>query len=717
VTASAREPLGSIAAVRALPGGRVLVNDMARRRVLLFDSTLAAYTVVADTTSATGNAYGGRLGGLLAFRGDSSLFVDPQSLSMLVIDPQGKLGRVMSVPRASDATSLTGLALGAPGFDAQGRLVYRAQPGFNFRMTGEGPPQMPAVPDSAPIVRVDLATRRVDTVTFVRTPRPNVTVTQDAEGRPSVSVTTNPLPTVDDWAVLSDGTIAVLRGRDFHVDLVGPDGAVRAAPRMPYDWQRMSDEYKVAFLDSTRTAMERQRAQMQAALAAGGGTATSASGDMVISMRRVGDGPPPRGGAGGGPGGAMQLPPVNLVSASELPDYKPAFGQGAARADADGNLWVRLIPTRALAGRCTRSSTARGRWSTACCCRRTRPSRDSPPAAWSTSASATAPRPRRRPRAARAAYACSAPASASPARYASSASSSASGSERSLSARPVRVPRAELSAPVSSFAEGASGPRRDVMSELPLRGARPPWDPALVLPLLPLIGRPRCWGGADGWGPRRRTPRAGRAGTAQRASDASSGRRYPSTSSAPSGRKSSDGSRTKPIRAYRRRAARMLAEVCSVSAVAPASRARRAHAATSASPAPSPRAAGDTASSRSSGHRGGAASPAYASDAGGKRKTLPSSASSPGASSRAATRHVAASKPASRAPRTAPASAAHAAGVMTPAYSAYAAWVSARTASRSSARAARTRTGGRRGGGGGVGIGGSRREGRTGPVG
>jgi hypothetical protein len=217
-------------------------------------------------------------------------------------------------------------------------------------MTGDGPPQMPAVPDSAPIVRVDLATRRVDTVTFVRTPRPNVTVTQDAEGRPSVSVTTNPLPTVDDWAVLSDGTIAVLRGRDFHVDLVGPDGAVRAAPRMPYDWQRMSDEYKVAFLDSTRTAMERQRAQMQAALAAGGGTATSASGDMVISMRRVGDGPPPRGGAGGGPGGAMQLPPVNLVSASELPDYKPAFGQGAARADADGNLWVRLIPTRALAG-------------------------------------------------------------------------------------------------------------------------------------------------------------------------------------------------------------------------------------------------------------------------------------------------------------------------------------------------------------------------------
>jgi hypothetical protein len=29
------------------------------------------------------------------------------------------------------------------------------------------------------------------------------------------------------------------------------------------------------------------------------------------------------------------------VSIDELPDYRPAFSQGASRADADGNLWVR----------------------------------------------------------------------------------------------------------------------------------------------------------------------------------------------------------------------------------------------------------------------------------------------------------------------------------------------------------------------------------------
>jgi sugar lactone lactonase YvrE len=30
-----------------------------------------------------------------------------------------------------------------------------------------------------------------------------------------------------------------------------------------------------------------------------------------------------------------------MVSPTELPDYRPAFGPGATRVDADGNLWIR----------------------------------------------------------------------------------------------------------------------------------------------------------------------------------------------------------------------------------------------------------------------------------------------------------------------------------------------------------------------------------------
>ena len=54
-----------------------------------------------------------------------------------------------------------------------------------------------------------------------------------------------------------------------------------------------------------------------------------------------------RGDGGGGGGrpqqGVQQItaPSINFVKPKDLPDYRPAFRQGAARADAEGNLWVR----------------------------------------------------------------------------------------------------------------------------------------------------------------------------------------------------------------------------------------------------------------------------------------------------------------------------------------------------------------------------------------
>jgi hypothetical protein len=34
------------------------------------------------------------------------------------------------------------------------------------------------------------------------------------------------------------------------------------------------------------------------------------------------------------------------VPANELPDYRPAFANGSVRADAEGKLWVRIIPSK-----------------------------------------------------------------------------------------------------------------------------------------------------------------------------------------------------------------------------------------------------------------------------------------------------------------------------------------------------------------------------------
>jgi hypothetical protein len=355
VTAVGKESLGAVTTVRALPDGRVLVNDIVGRRVLMFDSTLSTTTVVADTTSATANAYGTRPGGLLAYRGDSSLFIDPASLSMLLIDPNGKIGRVMSAPRAQDVGFLIGGPFGNPGFDAQGRLVYRAPPRFVFTgppPSGNRPPQPPPFPDSAALVRFDLATRKLDTVTWFKTPKVNFSVVTAPDGGVRVTSVVNPLPQGDDWAMLSDGSIAIVRGRDYHVDWVGAQG-ITSSPKIPYEWERMSDEQKVAFIDSAKVAMEKARASGQfntqfASVASGTGVGIRTTveggpggGPTRDSAARAGasrDGSPRQTTRTDAP---QQLPTLTLVAPNDLPDYKPAFTPGSTRADADGNLWIR----------------------------------------------------------------------------------------------------------------------------------------------------------------------------------------------------------------------------------------------------------------------------------------------------------------------------------------------------------------------------------------
>src|SRR6185312_4787610 len=82
IMAASPSEFASISSVRALSVGSVLVNDLTGRKVALLDPTLAHSTTIADSTSATSMAYSSRLGGIIAYHGDTTLFVDPQSMSM-----------------------------------------------------------------------------------------------------------------------------------------------------------------------------------------------------------------------------------------------------------------------------------------------------------------------------------------------------------------------------------------------------------------------------------------------------------------------------------------------------------------------------------------------------------------------------------------------------------------------------------------------------------
>jgi hypothetical protein len=294
---------------------------------------------------------------------------------MLLIDPNGKIARVMSAPRANDVRMLVGGPFGNPGFDPKSRLVYRAPPNFlgpppQAGNSGNRLPQFPMPPDSAALVRFDLTTRKVDTVTFFKTPKFNLNITRSPDGGIRLVSITNPLPQGDDWALLSDGTIALVRGKDYRVDWLNPDGKITSSPKIPFQWERLTDEAKVALIDSARVAIEKARSSGQFARDAGrqivdrdaaesgatGGRRDRQGGDAQRSGSAPMSTPNATPGtmtvtAGGnttvttvGPGaGAFggQLPPLTMVSPSELPDYKPAFAPGSTRADAEGNLWVR----------------------------------------------------------------------------------------------------------------------------------------------------------------------------------------------------------------------------------------------------------------------------------------------------------------------------------------------------------------------------------------
>ncbi|HEY6109125.1 MAG TPA: hypothetical protein VIV56_09510 [Gemmatimonadales bacterium] len=363
VTAVSHDSLLAVTSAVEIAGGRVYVNDILGHRVLLYDSTLSHPVVAADSDASSPNAYGSRPGTLIPFRGDSALFITPASLSMLVLDPAGRVARVMAMPPAGNGLpALLGSIFGTPGFDARGRLVYFAPMRMNFQRRGVpgaegGGPITLQPPDSAFVVRFDLASRTLDTAAAIHIPRNRTTVTRDDRGAMHASLTALPPATVDDWAVTSDGRLAIVRGLDYHVDWLDAAGAWSATGRLPFPWERLTDEAKAALIDSVAVAMQTAMDSMAARMARGEGPGANGQvrvgagsgavpaggtggGSVMIFAAPGGDGP---GGGAGGPPRTMQMSAPTVVKASpaDVPDYRPAFGQGAVRADREGNLWIR----------------------------------------------------------------------------------------------------------------------------------------------------------------------------------------------------------------------------------------------------------------------------------------------------------------------------------------------------------------------------------------
>jgi hypothetical protein len=429
-TASAlsTEQLGAVTGVLELRDGRVLGNEGTRWCWLAMDTTLSKVEVVLDSLSESANTYGTRAGTLIQYRGDTTLFIDPVSYAMIVLDPQAKIARVRSVWRIQDLFLFTAPSgfYGWPATDAKGRVVYRvfAQPAPPKVAPPAGVPYFPPDPDSAFIVGMNLDTRKLDTLGSMRIPKTLNTIRQTAEGYFSFYSAINPLPSTDDWAVLSDGTVAFVRGRDYRIEYLNADGSLTSSPKLPFDWQRLSEEDKQRIVDSVKTVNQRTNATAYvgamirwvnmfnkayppkfsvpdgyvppngfskdwklppgvkmpanyiyacapgveptmlpipgaATTGATPASAAAATPPAPMAMPGMPPGTPP-GIPSCIPGpimmtNGMSPPPptmrdVSVLPASDLPDYRPPFATATTRADADGNLWIRTIPSKPIPG-------------------------------------------------------------------------------------------------------------------------------------------------------------------------------------------------------------------------------------------------------------------------------------------------------------------------------------------------------------------------------
>jgi hypothetical protein len=236
------EPFTRVADVRELHGGRVIVLDARDRAIVAIQMASAGATRV------------GRLGhgpgeyqmpvSLLALPGDTSLVLDAGNFGgALLITPRATTGEILHL--SSGDGGPTRVWTIRNGTDAEGR-VYSQVPVISVTAG-----RVALLSDSAAIERFDRSTGRRDTVARVSI-RPVSPLTPSGNGRERTgsangnfaSYALIPFAIRDQWAVSSDGRVAIVTVEPFRVMFVEPSGVRRFGPPLRVAQIRVSEGHK-----------------------------------------------------------------------------------------------------------------------------------------------------------------------------------------------------------------------------------------------------------------------------------------------------------------------------------------------------------------------------------------------------------------------------------------------------------------------------------------
>jgi hypothetical protein len=213
----------------ALPTGEMLVT--AAGRVITLDSNLAVKRIVlAPPPGPSGNP---PFLSMIRYRGDSIIIKDGTP-AMTVLGPTAEgAGRTMAFGRVADIGQL-GARTSAPAVDAQGRFLYTT-PSWNYvAASARGLYPGTGMVDSVALVAFDQRTRRLDTLARLRSASQvrMVTTVDVATGRSTYASVLFPFVEDDNWGLLSDGTVVIVRQLGCAVDVIPPGGSLQRQPRL-----------------------------------------------------------------------------------------------------------------------------------------------------------------------------------------------------------------------------------------------------------------------------------------------------------------------------------------------------------------------------------------------------------------------------------------------------------------------------------------------------
>ena len=295
------ESFSLIQGLRELRDGRVMIAD-----------PLGQALVVADLHAGRADTLG-RVGqgpreyrqpdGLFALPGDSTLLVDLGNARLTVIAPDGSFGATAPLAQGDPGPGPGGgLMIVMPRtVDAKGRVYFQGTMGGRLGQS---------LPDSAPVLRWDRASGKIDTVATVKIEELKRS-TSGGPGNQNVMVRPVPLSPQDAWTVGADGRIALVRSDGYYVEWIMSDGRSVRGERVAYRPVPVrtadKEEWAAGIANGVQVMM------------------TVDNGRRSMSMQR------------GGGAGRNIMPDLDSY---EWPDVKPAFRSNGTSVSPDGALWV-----------------------------------------------------------------------------------------------------------------------------------------------------------------------------------------------------------------------------------------------------------------------------------------------------------------------------------------------------------------------------------------